>query len=185
MGSRKLSQQASAAFWGLRSVSEPQSVRRMEAFVDRADPDDIQYSDRTEAVERFLVPLWYVKIGECKCACLLRMFAWASLIYLYADLRDAPAGMSLYGRLAERIRGGMDDCTELDAIYDTFPDLMLLILFLVGGRPCVDSKPYFERAAAEILTTQGVLEEPDIKAAAGAFLWTIDKPNQIKWDSAS
>ena len=67
-GSKELSQQASTAFWGLRSVSELQSIRKMEAFVDTAGPDDIQYSDRTEALERVLVPLWHVKNGECKCA---------------------------------------------------------------------------------------------------------------------
>jgi hypothetical protein len=184
-GSKEISQQASTAFWGLRSVSELQSIRKMEAFVDTAGPDNIQYSDRTEALERVLVPLWYVKNGECKCASLLRMFAWASLIYLYADLRDAPIGMSLYGRLAERIRIEMDECYELDAIYETFPDLMLWILFLAGRGARVESKPYFARPAAKILAAQGVFEEPDIKAASQAFLWPIEKANQIDWDSSS
>jgi hypothetical protein len=74
-GSKELSQQASTAFWGLRSVSELQSIRKMEAFVDTAGPDDIQYSDRTEALERVLVPLRDVKKQGSKRVGLFRMFA--------------------------------------------------------------------------------------------------------------
>jgi hypothetical protein len=184
-GSKELSQHASTAFWGLRSISELQSMRKMEAFVDTAGPCDIQYSDRTEALERVLVPLWYVKNGDCKCAGLLRMFAWASLIYLYADLRDAPNGMTLYGRLAERIRVEMDECRELDASYEAFPDLMLWILFLGGRGASFGSKLYFAKRAAKILAAQGVLEELDIKVASQAFLWPIDRENLIDWDSSS
>jgi hypothetical protein len=78
--SKELSQQASAAFWGLRSVSELHSIRKMEASADTAGPDDVQYGDRTEALERVLVPLWHVRNGDCKRAGLLRMFAWDSLM---------------------------------------------------------------------------------------------------------
>jgi hypothetical protein len=176
-GSKELSQQASTAVWGLRSVSELQNIRKMEAFVDTAGPDDIQYSDRTEALERVLVPLWYVKNRECKCAGLFRMFAWASLIYLYADLRDAPKGMSLYRRLAERIREEIDTCGELDVILEVFPDLMLWILFLGGRGASIEDKVYFAKAAAKILAIQGVVEEMDIKIAAHAFLWPKEQPD--------
>jgi len=92
----------------------------MEAFVDTAGVGDIQYSDRTEALEGVLVSLWYVKNGECRRAGLLRMFAWASLIHLYADLRHGLARMSLKGRLAERIRLEMDHCHGLDGICENF-----------------------------------------------------------------
>jgi hypothetical protein len=183
-GSRKrISQQASTEIWGLRSVSELQSIRKMEAFVDTAGPDNIQYSDRTEALEHVLIPLWCVKSGECKCASLWRIFAWASLIYLYADLRDAPIGMSLYGRLAKRIRIETDECYELDAIYETFPDLMLWILFLTGrgaSSPNCASQDWRPRS-----WPLKEYEEPDIKAASQAFLWPIEKANQIDWDSSS
>jgi hypothetical protein len=184
-GSKELSQQASTAFWGLRSISELHSMRKMEAFVDTAEPDDIQYSDRTETLERVLVPLWGVKNEECRCAGLLRMFAWASLIYLYAELRDAPRGMALYWRLADRVREEIDKCRQMDAVYEAFPDLMLWILFLAGQGACDKSKLYFAKTAAEILASQEVLEGLDIKAASQAFLWPIGKANQTVWDLSS
>jgi hypothetical protein len=47
------------------------------------------------------------------------------MIYLYANLRDAPKGVSLYRRLAERIRVEKDACGDMDVIFDAFPDLMI------------------------------------------------------------
>lgn len=157
----------------------------MEAFMDTAGPDDVQYSDRTEALERVFVSLWLIKNEECKFAGLLRMFAWASLIYLYADLRDAPNGMTLYWRLAERVRVEIDECREIDEVFKTFPNLMLWILFLAGRGACGESKLYFARAAAKILAVQGVLEEQDIKAASQAFLWPIERANWLDCDLSS
>jgi len=106
------------------------------------------YGDRTEVLERVLVPLWQVRDGDCKRAGLLRVFAWTSLNILYSDLQHAPKGMSLYGRLAERIRMEMDECHELEVIHEAFADLMLWILSQGGWGAPIDSKPYFARGAA-------------------------------------
>ena len=110
---------------------------------------------------------------------LLRMFAWASLIYLYANLRDAPKGMPLYGRLAERIRVEMDECHELKVIYETFPDLMLWILFLAGRVRASSPTHTSQERQLKFWPLKRVFEEIDIKVASQTFLWPIERANQI------
>jgi hypothetical protein len=90
--------------------------------------------------------------------------------------------MSLYGRLAGRIRVEVDECHELEVIYEAFPDLMLWILILGGRGASTGSKLYFARGAAKTLAAQEDFEEIDIKVA---FLWPIDKENPIDRDSTS
>jgi hypothetical protein len=90
--------------------------------------------------------------------------------------------MSLYGRLAGRIRVEVDECHELEVTYEAFPDLMLWILILGGRGASTESKLYFARGAAKFLAAQEVFEEIDIKVA---FLWPIDRENPIDRDSTS
>lgn len=183
--SREASSLVGSIYWGLRNVTLDREVANKHYHAKSG----IQFSDRTEVLERELqrlihdvlppVPLTSAtsKTGIPDPNLIIRLFAYASLIYVGFVLRDLLENV-LSKILAQRLELSMDiDDSELNILLGTFPDLMLWVLFLGGGAARSKSKVWFARTAARILRIQKVSELEGIQEAATRFMWPEGREN--------
>jgi hypothetical protein len=167
-----LSEQAGKVFWALRNLSALlEAILAGKESADSPNPNDIQFSDRVEMLERSVLPLWHASGNEGYHFTIFRLFGWASLIYIYSEFRHVPCGMLIFQRLAERIRIDIGKCLDLNELFGTFPDLMLWILQIASLKASQSQKFFFRNQASKILQILRIQGERDSGFEALTFLW--------------
>ena len=166
-----LSDQAADVLWGLRNLS-----LKLEAIHDGlesadAPPEQLQFSDRVEVLERRVHTLWYVEDPEKEQHVLFRTFGWACLIYIYCTLRELPPELGMNALLAGRIKTALQDHPSLNIFLATFRDLMLWQMFICGRVADARDRPFFASQATKLLLSQKVEKPVDIIIASEGFLW--------------
>jgi hypothetical protein len=164
-----LSDQAANVLWGLRNVSA--TLEAIHEGLESADalPEEIQFSDRVEVLERRVHDLWYVHNPDNEQHVVFRTFGWACLIYIYCTLRELPSELGMNALLSRRLKAALEECSDLNVLLATFPDLMLWQMFICGRvadardrvrfpRACF-SLPYISRVLAKFTSRNLVLEQ--------------------------
>lgn len=170
--SSALSDQAAKVLWGLRNVSAIlEAVHDGTASPDTVLPEDTQFSDRVEVLERLVIDLWYVEDSDNEQHPIFRTFGWACIIYIYTVLRELPPELGMMAMLAGRIRTALEACSDLNVLLATFQDLMLWQMFICGRIADARDRPFFASQASKILMIQKTENESDIIVASEGFLW--------------
>jgi hypothetical protein len=82
-----LSSIAADVLWGLRNIST--ILEAIHLGIDSPDtvlPDDIQFSDRVEALQRIANTLWYVEDPKDAQHAIFKTFGWACMIYIVGTI---------------------------------------------------------------------------------------------------
>lgn len=166
-----LSDQAADVLWGLRNVSA--TLESIHSGWESADalPEEMQYSDRVEVLERRVHRLWYVEDPDNEQHVIFRTFGWACLIYIYCTLRELPPELGMNAMLAGRIKAALEECADLNVLLATFRDLMLWQMFICGRVADPRDRPFFASQATKLLLVQKVERPVDIIIASESFLW--------------
>ncbi|KAL3422887.1 hypothetical protein PVAG01_04634 [Phlyctema vagabunda] len=163
----RICEQAADVYWGLRNLTlYLQDVRAGKEEVETASPEDIQFSDRVEVLERLVYPLWSQDDHI-----ILRVFGWTCLIYIYVYLRELPYQLGMNPMLAARIKSGLEKSGDLNVLLATFQDLFLWQMFLCGKVANSRDKQFFARQVTRILMIRRLEREEDILPASESFLW--------------
>ena len=140
-------------------------------MLDTPRATDIQFTDRVEALERLVHPLWYVEDPHKPQHPIFRTFGWACLIYIYTILRELPKELGINTLLANRIKLALEACPELNVLLATFQDLLLWQMFLCGRVADSRDRPFFAQQATKILIVRKQESSDEIVAASKEFLW--------------
>lgn len=141
-----------------------------------APPEELQFSDRVEVLERRAHTLWYVEDPDHEQHVIFRTFGWASLIYIYCALRELPPELGMNSLLASRIKSALQDCPYLNVLLATFRDLMLWQMFICGRVADARDRGFFANQATKLLLIQKVDKPVDIIIASEGFLWPERQP---------
>lgn len=171
-----LSDKAANVLWGLRNISA--TLEAIHGGLESADalPEELQFSDRVEVLERRVHDLWYVEEPKNKQHTIFRIFGWACLIYIYCTLRELPPELGMNPMLAGKIRGALEQAPDLNVLLATFRDLMLWIMFICGRVADARDRPFFASQATKLLLVQKVEKPIDIIVASEGFLWPERQP---------
>ncbi|KFZ04178.1 hypothetical protein V502_10347 [Pseudogymnoascus sp. VKM F-4520 (FW-2644)] len=170
---RVLSEQAGNVFWALRNLSEfLQASSAKKDILDSTNPNDIQFCDRVEMLERLLHPLWYVGDQGTPHSSIFRLFGWTSLIYTYVVFRQVPGNMLIFQLLARRVKVEMENCGDLDILFGKFPDLIQWALLLCRSKASISERPFFAMHLGKFLLLDKIVDE-DVTAALASqmFFW--------------
>ena len=171
-----LSDQAANVLWGLRNVSA--TLEAIHDGLESADapPEELQFSDRVEVLERRVHHLWYAEDPENQQHAIFRTFGWACLIYIYCTLRELPPELGMNAMLAGRIKSALEESQDLNVLLATFHDLMLWVMFICGRVADARDRPFFASQATKLLLIQKVEKPVDIIIASEGFLWPERQP---------
>jgi hypothetical protein len=171
-----LSDQAANVLWGLRNVSATLEAIHDGLESPDAPPDELQFSDRVEVLERRVHDLWYVEDSERGQHAIFKTFGWACLIYIYCTLRELPPELGMNAMLAGKIKAALEESQDLNVLLATFCDLMLWIMFICGRVADARDRPFFASQATKLLLVQKVEKPIDIIVASESFLWPERQP---------
>jgi hypothetical protein len=171
-----LSDQAANVLWGLRNLSA--TLEAIHDGLESADapPEELQFSDRVEVLERRVHDLWYVEVPENEQHAIFRTFGWACLIYIYCTLRELPPELGMNAMLTGRIKSTLEESQDLNVLLATFRDLMLWIMFICGRVADARDRPFFASQATKLLLIQKVEKPVDVIIASEGFLWPERQP---------
>lgn len=170
--SSPLSDVAADVLWGLRNVSATlEAVHDGTESPDTILPEDIQFSDRVEALQRRASELWYVEDPKYPQHVIFRTFGWACMIYIYTTLRELPPELPLNSLIAGRIKVALEECSDLNVLLATFQDLLLWQMFICGRIADPRDRPFFVSQASKILLIRKLENADDILISSEGFLW--------------
>jgi hypothetical protein len=163
---------AANVLWGLRNISLLlEAIHEGTEIVDTASAEDIQFTDRVEALERLVHRLWYVEDADAEQHVIFRTFGRACLIYIYCTLRELPSELGMNAMLAGRIKSHLEACNDLNVLLATFQDLFLWQMFICGRVADARDRTFFAQQATKILLIRKTENQDEILVAAEGFLW--------------